>query len=526
VAYFTGGRGVGFLRRAEIAGGPPQTLAEAPLPVGNGTWNREGVILFSSGGVIRRVLAAGGEATPITNVNEKGEPITGEDHLGPWFLPDGRHFLYVAVSSDSAIYLAELGSPARTRLISAESKPMYAEPGYILFGRGDTIFAQPFDATALKLTGEPIRVTDGVATLAPAAGPNLSRSANFWVSQTGALVFKSVGAGRGAAPAAGGGPQRSLVWVDRNGVETSEAGTGAFAGIDLGPDGRRFAVHLHEGAGGDIWAFDPDQRRMQRFTFSAGQENSSPVWSPDGKQIAYASQRESQWGLYVRPADGTGTEELVTASAAQKVPMSWSPEGKWLVYVQIGKGSDIWTVPLAGDKKPVPVIDSDFNEDYPQVSPDGKWIAYHSNETGRDEIFIKQFPEGPAKQQVSTGGSIWPRWRGDGRELYFVSAQGVTSVAIDTSGPTPRPGVPRGLFALSGNPNLQGHSEIYHRFAVSSDGQRFLISRPGGGARGAAGGADAVITQLVDGGRAGGAGALADITVVLNWPQLLKQRAK
>jgi dipeptidyl aminopeptidase/acylaminoacyl peptidase len=220
---------------------------------------------------------------------------------------------------------------------------------------------------------------------------------------------------------------------------------------------------------------------MQRFTFSAGQENSSPIWSPDGK---------------------------------------------WLVYVQSGKGWDVWAVPLAGDRKPVAVLDSEFNEDHPQVSPDGKWIAYHSNETGRDEIFIKQFPEGPAKQQVSTGASIWPRWRGDGRELYFVSAQGLMSVAIDTSGPTPRPGVPRGLFPLAGNPNLQGHSDVYHRFAVSADGQRFLISRPGGG-RGVTGGADAVITQLVDGGRGGaGAAALADITVVLNWPQLLKQRAK
>ena len=159
------------------------------LPIGNGTWSRDGVILFSSGGVIHRVLAAGGEPTPITNRDETGTPITGEDHLGPWFLPDGRHFLYVAVSNDSAIYLAELDSTKRTRLINADSKPMYAEPGYILFNRGPTLFAQPFDAKALKLTGQAIRVVDGLAMIAPTASANLSHSANFSVSQSGALAF-------------------------------------------------------------------------------------------------------------------------------------------------------------------------------------------------------------------------------------------------------------------------------------------------------------------------------------------------
>src|SRR5262245_20430045 len=180
IAFFEGS----LLKRAEIAGGPPQTVAEAAPPVGNGTWSRDGVILFSSGGVIQRVLAAGGVPTPITNLDENGQAITGEDHLGPWFLPDGRHFLYVAVSNDSAIYLAELDSTKRTRLISADSKPMYAAPGYILFNRGATLFAQPFDAKTLALTAEPIRVTDGIAMLAPTASANLARSANFAVSQS------------------------------------------------------------------------------------------------------------------------------------------------------------------------------------------------------------------------------------------------------------------------------------------------------------------------------------------------------
>ena len=517
IAFFEGS----LLKRAELAGGPPRTVSEAAPPQGNGTWSRDGVILFSSGGVIQRVLAAGGVPTPITNRDEHGEAIAGEDHLGPWFLPDGRHFLYVAVSNDSAIYLAELDSTKRTRLISAESKPMYAEPGYILFNRGPTLFAQPFDAKALALTGEPIRVTDGLAMLAPTASANLARTANFSVSQTGALVFKSA---PGTNNAGGAGLQRSLIWIDRSGIQISEVGTGTIAGIDLASDGARFAVHVHEGDGGDIWTFDPDQKRLQRFTFDASQENSSPVWSPDGTRIAFASRRANGWGLYVKRADGAGGDELVTESVEQKLPMSWSPDGKLLVYDQLGKGADVWAVPLDGDKRPFPVLDSQYDEQLAQVSPDGKWIAYQSNETGVNEIYIKQFPEGPAKRQVSTGGGLWPRWRGDGKELFFVST-GLVAVEIDTSGATPRPGVPRPLFAGSGNPNLVGHFGIYHRFAVSPDGQRYIIALTTGGGAGLLGGAaDAGIRNAVDNATPGGAGAVARMSVVLNWPQMLKTR--
>jgi eukaryotic-like serine/threonine-protein kinase len=521
IAFFESG----LLKRAEIAGGAPQTVAEAPPPYGNGTWSRDGVILFSSGGVIQRVLAAGGEPTPISNLDGNGKAITGEDHLGPWFLPDGRHFLYVAVSNDSAIYLAELDSTARTRLISANSKPMYA-PGYILFNRGATLFAQPFDVEALALTGEPIRVTDGLAMLAPTASANLVNSANFSVSQTGALVLKSSPGGAGG-DTPGAGLQRSLVWVDRSGSQLSEAGTGGIAGIDLAPDGARFAVHVHEGDGGDIWAFDPDQRRLQRLTFDASQDNSSPVWSPDGTRIAFASRRTNGWGLYVKQADGAGDEEQVFESTEQVVPMGWSPDGKLLVYVKIANAADVWAVPLEGDKQAFPIAQTSAVEVHPQVSPDGKWVAYQSNETGIAEIYIKQFPEGPAKRQVSTGGGSYPRWRADGKELYFIS-NGLNGVEIDTSGTLPRPGVPRLLFTGPGNPSLAGHFAVYHRFAVSSDGQRFLIALTAGGGAGLLGGAaDTAIRTAVDNANTpggGGAATVARVSVVLNWPQMLQER--
>jgi hypothetical protein len=207
--------------------------------------------------------------------------------------------------------------------------------------------------------------------------------------------------------------------------------------------------------------------------------------------------------------------------------MSWSPDGKLLVYGLLAKGADIWAVPLEGDKRPFPVVDTMADEMHAQVSPDGKWIAYQSNETGVSEIYIKQFPEGPAKRQVSTGGGLFPRWRGDGKEIYFVST-GITAVEIDTSGATPRPGVPRLLFTGSGNPSLPGHFGIYHRFAVSTDGERFLIALTAGGGGGLLGGAaDSALKNAVDnsnGGVGSGGPAAARISVVLNWPQMLEER--
>jgi Tol biopolymer transport system component len=285
-------------------------------------------------------------------------------------------------------------------------------------------------------------------------------------------------------------------------------------------------VHVHQGDGGDIWTFDPDQRRLQRFTFDASQENSSPVWSPDGTRIAFASRRGNGWAIVIRKSDGSGDEELVVESTEQKAPMSWSPDGKLLVYMQIGKAADIWAVPLEGDKRPFPLVDSTADEMHAQVSPDGKWLAYQSNETGVYEIYIKQFPEGPAKRQVSTGGGLWPRWRGDGKEIYYIGT-GINAVEMDMSGATPRPSVPRLLFAGPGNPSLTGHFGIYHRFAVSADGQRFLIALTAGGGGGLLGGAaDAAIRAAVDTANAGGAGGPvgARISVVLNWPRMLADR--
>jgi dipeptidyl aminopeptidase/acylaminoacyl peptidase len=313
---------------------------------------------------------------------------------------------------------------------------------------------------------------------------------------------------------------RSLFWSDRAGQQTAAAGTtGTYAGVDLSPDGKRFAVHRHEGPGGDIWLYDLAQGRMQRLTFDASQENSSPIWSPDGTRIAFSSQRNNKSGLYVKLADGTGAEELITESEAGKWPMSWSPDGKLLVYFQAG---DVWAVPVAGDKKPVPLLQSPAVEVYPQVSPDGKWLAYQSNETGRTEIYVKPFPEGPGKWQVSTDGGQYPRWRRDGRELFFYFANNIIAAEIRVSGSSLEPGVPRTLFALP-NPSTALAHPSYNRFAVTADGQRFLTSQAGApGAAGTGSLADNIASAADGDDQLPGAAAPNTVTVVLNWPRMLK----
>jgi dipeptidyl aminopeptidase/acylaminoacyl peptidase len=347
------------------------------------------------------------------------------------------------------------------------------------------------------------------------------------VSQTGVLVYRT-GAGGTGAPT-GPDEQRSLIWVDRNGGRVDQIGTAAtYAGVDLAPDGKRFAVHRHEASGGDNWVFDIAQGRMQRLTFDATQDNHAPIWSPDGARIAFASRRSNKWGLYLKPADGTGAEELLTESDTLKTPMSFSPDGKLLVYAQnTGGGSDVWAVPLTGERKPFGILQAPIFENYAQVSPDGKWLAYQSNETGRPEIYVRQFPDGPGKWQVSTDGGNFPRWRRDGKELYFLLAPNIMEVEIRVVGSSLQAGVPQTLFGIN-NPNATIPTRHdYHRFAVTADGQRFLLSQPGGGGPVVSGGlADSIAALADQGGSIAGAPSSAPqaVTVVLNWPQLTKKK--
>lgn len=521
----------GMLRKAEVSGGPTRNICEAVGPVGGGTWNRDGVIVFSSKGLLNRVVAAGGPATPFLPLDQTRQET---DQVAPSFLPDGQHFVYLSLSSqpaNSGIYLGALDSKETKRLFAADSRGIYAPPGYILFSRADAIYAQPFDTGKLAITGEPIRVADGVASISVGTvggtGTNttstISRNAAFAVSETGILTYRT-GANT-SQPQTSGVADRTLTWFDRSGARTGQlGGPAAYAGLDLSPDGKQVAVHVHDAAGGDDWYFDSTQTRMQRLTFDASQYNAMPIWSPDSRQIAFGSKRNGKWGIYIKPVDGSAKEELITESEVPKMPMSWSPDGKIIVYWTSSPTTrgDIWMVPV-GDRKPAAFLATPFDEQNPQISADGKWLAYTSNESGRNEIYIKPFPEGPGKWQISTDGGVWPRWRHDGKELFFASAPNLLAVDIHVMGASIQPLAPHVLFGIPTNPAPALPDYSFHTYAASPDGQRFLMPQVGGGATAASGDlADQLIAAADQ--NSSTVGSANAITVIMNWPQLAKKK--
>jgi len=521
VAFMTDGK----LKLTDTSGSPPQTIADAPFPVGGTTWSKDGVIVFSSAGLLYRVQAAGGQPVPITTLDAAQQET---DHVLPSFLPDGHHFLFLAVSAQangSAVYVGSIDSKDRLRLFPSESGAMYAPPGYVLFNRGTAVFAQQFDPTTLKLSGEPTRLMDAALRIAaPTNNPNVLKSMALTVSENGVIVYRR--ASGDAAPTQTGG--FALTWIDRASQGVTRVGTtSAYAGVDIAPDGNRFAVHQHEGEGGDSWFFDAG--RLQRLTFNIAQDNSMPVWSHDGTKIAFGSRRNGKWGVYVKASDGTGPEDLIIESELPKMPLSWSPDGKLLVFgvTDSKTRGDIWMVPLQGERKPVPLLQTPADEILGQVSPDGKWMAYQSNETGTSQIYVRPFPEGAGnKSQVSAEGApaLWPRWRGDGKELFFLVAPNIVAADIKITGSTVQPGIPHILFSLGANPAVSPHSLTFHPYAVTPDGQKFLIPQRAGSpvaGGGLAGGLATYVDQLNGGSSAANSDS---VDVVLNWTRNLKKK--
>jgi Tol biopolymer transport system component len=486
-------RWVGFfaqakLRKVDIAGAPPQILCEAALGRG-GTWNRDDVIVFAPNlaGGLNRVSASGGQPTPLTTV-------TGgqANHQFPHFLPDGRHFLYYAQGpspENTGILLGALDSPESRQVLAADSAGVYARSGYLLFVRQGTLFAQPFDAGSAQLSGTPQRISDAVASELRA--PAFSISDNGVLSYRTGLVAQDL----------------QLTWVDRSGKIIELVGVpGGYHGVDLSPDGTRIAVHRHEGAGGDILILEP-RKTITRLTFDAAQDSSSPIWSPDGGEIAFGAARNGKWGLYRKATNGSGAEHKIVESDATQIPASWSPDGKYLVYwiYDPKTSTDHWLLPLAGGK-PAPLLNSSFVESHAQISPDGRWIAFSLDQTGRNEIYVRPFPSGDGQWQISTDGGVFPRWRGDSREIFYLTARTggkLMAVPVNTMGSTLEAGAPSALFD-SGYVEFThpGAFYNYHVYAVSRDGKRFLIPRPTNPIQG-------------DGGTA--------ITVVLNWTAILKK---
>jgi eukaryotic-like serine/threonine-protein kinase len=472
----------GKLKKITADGGPPQDICDSVSGRG-GTWNNNGVIVFtpSASQNLFSVPAAGGTPEPASKLDvDKGE----NSHRWPWFLPDGKHFLYWSRTfhpgESPVLYIGELGSLQARLLTKSDTMAQYAS-GRLLFLRGQTLMAQSFDPKRMELSGEPQPIADHIAV----NGSTIR--AMFSASETGMLVYQSGEASTGW----------DLVSVGRDGkqIETV-AQASRYIGPSLSPDGTRLAVTIFAGNQGiaDLWVLDLARATRTRMTFSGGVSGitsltttgSQAPWTPDGKTIFYGTLSKGVFQIYAKAADGSGVARLVLESAdASSSPRSVSPDGRYLAYEkhmdQNQAVSHIWALPLSGNGKPddeklheaasFPIVQDAFDERAPIISPDGKWLAYQSNESGRPEIYITAFPAGGAKWQVSSNGGSTPKWRRDGKELFFLDPQdNMVAVDVTTPGNTVKLGAPHALF------QAVGIQRDFGPYDVSADGKKFLIN--------------------------------------------------
>ena len=459
IAYFSGGQ----LRKVPPSGGAAQLIHEGSSGA-DGTWGSGGTILFDGRAVdpIQRIGVTGGTPVQATQPDaSKGEV----GHSWPFFLPDGKHFLFLAMASSpdkkAMIKLGTLGDTASTPLVPSNSRVEYAD-GHLVYVLDGTLVAQRFDPDRLAVIGQPVPLAEHLAADANAAAP-------FSLSETGALVYVSGAAGRDAL----------LVWVDREGRELEKLGApAAYRDIALSPDGTRLACGLADPRKGteDIWVRDLERDIASRLTFGAGNEF-WPVWSPDGNRVAYASDLGGNPGLFVKDANGAGDERRLFADPKAPVgPTSWSKDGKWiaLAYLPASRRFQVKLFPTQGDGKLVDYLVADFAQIGAAFSPDGRYVAYTSNESGTREAYVQTLPTGGGKWQISSGGADSVAWRADGRELFFKSPGDEFFAVTVTTGARFEPGVAKSLFK---HPISKVTSTaVISRWAVAPDGRRFLLN--------------------------------------------------
>ncbi|MEK7992511.1 MAG: protein kinase [Planctomycetota bacterium] len=467
VAFFADGK----LKRKDIVGGAPQVLCDAAAPLcAGGTWSRDGVILFGSSEGLFRVPASGGVPQQVT----QPDPARKEaEHGVPQFLPDGKRFLYFIRSADpntQGIYAGSLDNPKeRVRVLATEHKAYYVPAldgrtgsGFLVWLREQTLLAQPFDPAKLTLEGDATPLAEDVA-VAPAF-----RTA-FWTSDAGPLVYRKGDAGA----------KRNLIWISRDGKRLGEAGKqDRYRSIRLSPEGKRVAIGRDDEAGiADIWMLEFGRGEvMPRLTFDPGRDR-YPVWSPDGRQIVYSSDRSRVWQIYRKDTGGGGQEEQLTSDPNQKYVTDWSRDGRYLLYHQSDPKTsfDLWVLALDGERKPVAVLQTPFSERFAQFSPDGKWIAYQSDESGRDEVYVRAFPGSGGQRQVSNQGGAKPKWRADGKELFYLGPNSnLLAAGIRVAGASFQSDTPRELFPIPSTTPWD-----YWPYDVTADGQRFLVLQPG-----------------------------------------------
>ena len=445
-----------------------------------GVWGPDDTIFFAGGAGIWKISAAGGSPERVTTVDRSRGEIS---HQLPFLLPDGRTLLYTIWYGpgwdEKQIVAQRLATGERRVLIRGAGTVRYAPTGHLLYTRAGAMMAVRFDASRLEVSGAPITLLEDLREGTP--------NADYALSSEGSLAYVQ------QSPSA---YNRLPVLVDRNGVAQPLPGVAPayYQNPTFSPDGRRVALNI-TGALIDVWIYDFERASLTRLTTEGSSQD--PVWSPDGKRIAYRATRSGSRNLFWKSVDGTTAEERLTTGGGVQTPWSWSPDGRhWPSKKRgPGRGADIWMLPLAGDRKPRPFLREPFNESRPRFSPDGSWLAYVSDRSGRAEIYVQSYPVPERRWQISTGGGQDPTWARDGRELFYRDGRKMMSVQV-AKGSTFSPSTPRLLFEGD-----YVRAEPVIDFDVHPDGQRFLMiqqSRP-----------DPPITH---------------INVVLNWFEELKRR--
>jgi Tol biopolymer transport system component/predicted Ser/Thr protein kinase len=437
----------GSLRRLDMSGGSPQILTSMPASL-IPAWNSAGIILFTgreSPFQLYQIPASGGEA--------KSAMGSGAYQSFPSFLPDGRRFLYHEGVSNAGIYSGSLDSKESKR-ITAGSSGVFVPPSWLLYVRTSTLVAQSFDSAKGSLSGDPIPIADQVANLVPGGG--------FSISQNGVLAYR-----RTPPPLA-----NDLTWYDRQGKRLGTVGEQAtYTNPALSPDGKRLAVSRLDPIANtrNIWVLDLARGVSSRFTFDKV-DDVNPLWSPDGSRIAFSSARKGPnvRDIFWKASGGAAAEELLLEDAGNKAVEDWSADGQLLLY-NVGS-REIYAVPVSGDRKPYPVLKGSFAQDHASLSPDGHWLAYVSQESGRREVFVQTFPPAGGKWQISNGGGTEPSWRHDGKEIYFLSGSKFKAVDVRASGASFEAGIAKDLFEVQ----LDGTNRR-NRYIATHDGQRFLF---------------------------------------------------
>ena len=467
IGFFADGK----LKKIAASGGPPQALCDAPAGRG-GTWGKDDVILFAASVgqlPIQRVSAAGGAPVDATKTSASGRR--------PVYLPDGRHFLYLIASNRGGIFVSSLDGNDNRQLLPDASGVVFApstvkgSAGHILFVRENTLMALPFDAASAKAVGEAFPVVEGVS---------LTANVNYLpvsVSDNGVLLYLAGGISW----------MNQIGWFDRSGKSLGAVGApGLVVTPALSPDEKRVVYYRVSGATRDLWIRDLSRGTEVRFTNNGG-NNLLPIWSPDGDRIVFMNIPKGVFNLFQKAASGSTQEELLLPNTVSDYPTQWSRDGRFIAYQESDPKNkfDLWVLPVRGtaaERKPIPFLRTEFNEIEGQLSPDSRWMAFASDRSGRYEVYVRPFPPGEGEWAISNMGGTQPRWRADGKEMFFIASDGKMMAVPVKAAPGVKPSLEAGVPAALFDAHDASDEEFDYEYDVTADGSRFLINTGGGAA--------------------------------------------